>query len=375
MSAPEPAGTAGAAGPVAAVARGAAALGVGFPLVQAGMGGVAGPALAAAVSDAGALGTVALYKSDRALATALVQDTAARTDRTFGVNVIPEVAGRLLVEQLAVVLARADRRLTLNSYGLPPRSAAEAVIRAGHRLLVQVGGVREARAAAELGAHAVALQGTRAGGHHLGDEDLADLLAHHGLDVPVLAAGAIATGADLLAAVRAGAAGALCGTLFVAAEESAAHPAYKRDLIGAGASDTVVTDRFSIGWPGRPHRVLRGPVTDAPGPPPSSMIAWTTVMGTRRPVPRGSAAAPTAEAEGRVGEMARYAGCGCAATTAVEPAAVIVARLRSQFAAAVTAGGTATGQEAATTTGSTATAGEAARTAGVSATAADGAAR
>ncbi|RKE17796.1 nitronate monooxygenase family protein [Streptomyces sp. TLI_171] len=324
-----------AADPAAAAVRGAAALGTELPVVQAGMGGIAGPALAAAVSEAGALGTVALYKSDRELAAALVEQTAARTTRGFGVNVIPEVADRLLDQQLAAVLDRADRRLTVNSYGLPPRSFAAAVLAAGHRLLVQTGSHADARAAAELGAHAVAVQGVEAGGHHLGEQPLADLLTGHGLDVPVLASGAVATGADLLRVLTAGASGAICGTLFVAAAESAAHPDYKCDLAAAGPGDTVVTDRFAIGWPGRSHRVLRSAVTDAPAPLPSAMIAWTTVMGARRPVPRGSAAAPTAEAEGRVGEMARYAGLGCAAVTAVEPAATLLGRLREQYARAL----------------------------------------
>lgn len=326
----------------AAAERGAAVLGTDFPLIQAGMGGVAGPALAAAVSEAGALGTVALYKSDATQAAALVAETAAGTTRTFSVNVIPEVADRLLGEQIAAVLDCADRRIAVNSYGLPSERVAAAVLAAGHRLIVQTGSAADARTAAELGADALVLQGVQAGGHHLGGQPLADLLADAAtVGVPVLAAGAVATGADLLEAVRQGASGALCGTLFVASRESAAHPDYKAALTRARAGDTVVSERFSIGWPGRPHRVLRSPVTEAAEPLPAALIAWTTVMGVRLPVPRGSAAAPTRETEGRVAEMARYAGLGCAAVTAVEPAAVIVARLRAEFAAALDAEPTA----------------------------------
>lgn len=321
----------------AAVERGARALGVDFPLIQAGMGGIAGPALAAAVSASGALGTVALYRSEPGQAAALVEDTARRTDRTFGVNVIPEVAGRLLAGQVAAVLRQTDRRITVNSYGLPPRQTAAAVTEAGHRLVIQVGSVADASAAAGLGADAVVLQGTEAGGHHLGAHCLRDLLAGHGLDIPVFAAGAVSRGTDLYDAVRGGASGAACGTLFVATEESAAHPEYQQALLRAQPADTVVTDRYAIGWPGRPHRVLRGPVTDSPEPLPATLIAWTTVMGDRRPVPRGSAAAPTVEATGRIAEMARYAGLGCAAISRREPAATVVARLRREFADALAA--------------------------------------
>lgn len=338
------------ADPEEAAARGCRALGVDFPLVQAGMGGIAGPALAAAVSDAGALGTVALYRSDHGQAGALVAETARRTPRTFGVNVIPEVAGRLLPEQIRALLDTADRPLLLNSYGLPPQPQAAAVLGAGHRLLVQVGSVAEAATAAALGAHAVVLQGVEAGGHHLGDRPVGELLGELpgelpgelsgelsacGLEVPVLVAGAVATGGDLHSALCAGASGALCGTAFVATRESAAHAEYKRALIRAEGSDTVVSDRFSIGWPGRPHRVLRSPVTDAAEPLPAVFVAWTTVMGDRRPVPRGSAAAPTVEAEGAVAEMARYAGLGCGRVTAMEPAGQVVARFRAEFRAAL----------------------------------------
>ncbi|MFC1419782.1 NAD(P)H-dependent flavin oxidoreductase [Streptacidiphilus cavernicola] len=320
----------------AAAERGAAALGVDFPLVQAGMGGVAGPELAAAVADSGALGTVALYKSDSDQSAALVADTAARTRRGFGVNVIPEVAGRLLADQIGALLVTADRPLVLNSYGMLPEREAVRVLAAGHRLLIQVGSAAEAADAAALGAHAIALQGVEAGGHHLGKLTTRQLLGRCGAAPapPLLVAGAVAGGADLFDAMLLGACGAVCGTPFVATAESSAHPDYKAALVRAEGGDTVVTDRFSIGWPGRPHRVLRGAVTDAPQPLPATLIAWTSVMGARRPVPRGSAAAPTAEAEGQVEQMAQYAGLGCGALRAVRPAAAVVAAFRDEFAAA-----------------------------------------
>ncbi|MFH8728614.1 nitronate monooxygenase [Streptomyces termitum] len=353
MSAPDPGGATPAApdpaaGREAALARGAAALGVAFPLVQAGMGGIAGPALAAAVADAGALGTVALYKAAPDEAAALVRDTAARTAGTFGVNVIPEVADQLLAGQIRAVLDAADRPLVLNSYGLPPAGLARLVTDAGHRLLVQTGTPEDAARADGLGAAALALQGTEAGGHHLGTLPLRTLLARTAAALPgrvLLAAGGLHDAADLAALLDAGASGCLCGTAFVAAAESAAHPAYKQALVTTGEDGTTITDRFTIGWPGRAHRVLRGPVTEAPEPPPARFIAWTTVAdGRRRPVPLGSAAAPTTEAEGRVDDMARYAGLGTARITAVTPAAAVVARYRGRTATTAPAAPAASGR-------------------------------
>ncbi|MGF1431305.1 NAD(P)H-dependent flavin oxidoreductase, partial [Kitasatospora sp. LaBMicrA B282] len=318
----------------ARLAIGARALGVPFPLVQAGMGGVAGPRLAAAVSAAGALGTVALYRSPAARCTRLVERTAALTDRPFAVGVVPEVAGTtLLAEQLTAVLAAADRPLVLSSFGPPPAGFAAAVRAAGHLLLVQVGSPAQARAAVRLGADVLALQGAEAGGRHLGELAVRRLLAAVLADrpgVPLLVAGGLEHGGQLRAAAAAGAHGALAGTLFAAAAESDAHPEYQRALVAAGPGATVVTDRFALGWPGRRHRVLAGPVTDAAAPPPAAIIGWLTEDGVRHPVPRGAATVPTVRVEGSIDQMARYAGTGSAAIRAVAPAAVLVDRLRAQ---------------------------------------------
>lgn len=321
----------------ARLAIGAGALGVRFPLVQAGMGGVAGPRLAAAVSGAGALGTVALYRSRPADCARLVARTAALTDRPFAVGVVPEVAGPLLAEQLTAVLAAADRPLVLASFGPPPAGFATAAKSAGHRLLVQVGTVGEARAALRLGADVLALQGEEAGGRHLGGTAVRRLLAEvvaAGPRVPLLVAGGLHSGHQLRAAAAAGAHGAVAGTLFAAAAESDAHPDYRHALVAAGPGATVVTDRFALGWPGRRHRVLAGPVTDAERPPPAAVVGWLTQDGVRHPVPRGAATVPTVRVEGAVEEMARYAGTGCAGIRAVVPAARLVDRLRAEVSAA-----------------------------------------
>ncbi|MEU9470171.1 nitronate monooxygenase [Streptomyces avermitilis] len=312
-----------------------AGLPVSFPLVQAGMGGVATPRLAAAVSEAGALGTVALYKLAADGCRATVEDTAALTARPFGVNVIPEVAGETLLRAQVTAAVSAmidDRPMVLNSYGLPPAWLSSELEGSRFTLMVQVGTPDDASRAADLGARTVVLQGTEAGGHLLGQLPLDQLIIRTvALNAPVhlLAAGGVADGRRMRELCELGAAGWLLGTAFVAARESGAHELYKSALIDAqGERDTVVTDRFEIGWPRRPHRVLRSAVTDSPSALPSQFIAWTSVSGGRHPVPRGSAAAPTTETTGRIDEMARYAGHGCGAVRAVLPAADIVAALR-----------------------------------------------
>jgi nitronate monooxygenase len=313
-------------------------LGLAFPLLQAGMGGVAVPRLAAAVSEAGAGGVVALYKHTPEEIAALLAELRARTARPCGVNLIPEiVSADVLRAQVEAVLRAAPPRLFFTFFGLPDAAVCRTIKRAGHPQLIQIGDVAGAREAFARGADALIVQGSEAGGHHLGGEPLHRLLgqvSELGLGLPLVAAGGIAIGADLVRAQRHGASGALCGTLFVAARESAAHARFKERVVGATAADTYITRLFEIGWPGRPHRVLRGPLSAAGEVLPRTFIARTTVAGRTYPIARFSAAVPTETTEGRIDEMAMYCGTSCEAVDAVLPAAEIVHRFIREHAIA-----------------------------------------
>lgn len=313
----------------------AARLGLALPLLQAGMGAVAGPELCAAVSRAGAGGTLALYKEPPARAARLVRQVAAATSRPFGVNVVPEVTGPAgCLAQLRAVLPELPPGAFVTSFGLPDTDTARSVQAAGHPLVVQVGTLADAGAALARGAAVLVLQGTEAGGHLLGRLPVDLLLAavrdrypHAALAV----AGGIATGGDLVDALARGADGAMAGTLFVPATESTAHPEFKRRVVEAAADDTVITSLFDIGWPHRPHRVLHNPLTDAARRAPATFIATTRVDGREYPVPRYSAAAPGDGTSGRIEEMAMYCGRSCARVTTRHPAAVTVARLSREY--------------------------------------------
>ncbi|WP_424215882.1 NAD(P)H-dependent flavin oxidoreductase (plasmid) [Streptomyces sp. BI20] len=310
-------------------------LGLRLPLLQAGMGAVAGPELCAAVSRAGAGGTLALYKEPPACAARLTRAVAAATDRPFGVNVIPEVIGTTgCLDQLRAVLPELPPTAFVTSYGPLPPEAADTIRAAGHPLVVQVGTLPDAHTALAHGATALVLQGVEAGGHLLGRHPahhlLATVRAHHPHAL-LAVAGGVATGRDLARAVARGADGAMAGTLFVPTAESAAHPRFKERVLAAGAEDTLVTTLFDIGWPHRPHRVLRTPLTTAPDRAPAAFIATTRVDGRDHPVPRYSAAAPGAATTGRVEEMAMYCGRSCARVTAPHPAAATVARIHREY--------------------------------------------
>ncbi|MFI8263937.1 NAD(P)H-dependent flavin oxidoreductase [Streptomyces sp. NPDC085665] len=312
-----------------------ARLGLELPLLQAGMGAVAGPALCAEVSRAGAGGTLALYKEAPARAARLVREVAAATSRPFGVNVVPEVTGSAgCLDQLRAVLPELPRGCFVTSFGLPDSDAVQAVQAAGHPLVVQVGTLADADAALGRGAAALVLQGTEAGGHLLGrlpaDLLLAAVRARHPHAV-LAVAGGIATGKDLAEAVARGADGAMAGTLFIPAAESTAHREFKRRVVEAVADDTLITSLFDIGWPNRRHRVLRNPLTGASDRAPATFTATTRVDGRTYPVPRYSAAAPSEDTTGRIEEMAMYCGRSCTRVTTSRPAAVTVARVRLEY--------------------------------------------
>jgi nitronate monooxygenase len=224
-------------------------IGLEVPIVQAGMGGgLAGAELAAAVSEAGGLGTIGILGPDQLQA----EIAAARrlTDGPIAVNLLLPLARRPHFE----AAERADVLVTF--WGRPRR-------RNSRTWLHQVGSAEEALAARAAGADAVIAQGVEAGGHVRGTDPALELLARVraavGDDYPVLSAGGIVSAADAAERLDVGAAGIVSGTRFLMSEESGAHPGYKDRLVGA--QRTLLTELFGLGWPA-PHRVVPNAATD-----------------------------------------------------------------------------------------------------------------
>ncbi len=223
-------------------------LGLERPVVQAGMGGgIARHELAAAVSEAGGLGTIGTLAPAR-----LREEIAAArrlTARPIAVNLLLPFAGRphwAAAEQADVVVS---------FWGEPKRATSKP-------WLHQCGTVAEARTAHAAGADGVIVQGVEAGGHVRGASAALDLLeqvrAALPPETPVLVAGGVADASDVATALAAGAEAAVLGTRFLLSEESRAHPAYKQSALAA--RETVLTDLFGLGWPA-PHRVLPNAAT------------------------------------------------------------------------------------------------------------------
>jgi NAD(P)H-dependent flavin oxidoreductase YrpB (nitropropane dioxygenase family) len=224
-------------------------IGVRTPVVQAGMGGgLSRHELAAAVSEAGGLGTIAVNGAD-----AIDRElSAARklTGRPLAVNLLLPFARRDWFE------AASAADVVVTFWGTPRR-------RTGGTWFHQCGSVAEARAASAAGADAVIVQGVEAGGHVRGAERALELLERVRAALPdsypLLLAGGIAERADVSRALEAGAEGAVAGTRFLLSEESRAHPGYRERLLAADS--TVLTELFGTGWPA-PHRVVPNAATE-----------------------------------------------------------------------------------------------------------------
>ncbi|HXR31990.1 MAG TPA: nitronate monooxygenase [Solirubrobacterales bacterium] len=224
-------------------------IGVETPVVQAGMGGgLSRHELAAAVSEAGGLGTIAVNG-----AAAVESELAAArqlTDRPLAVNLLLPFARRDWFE----AAARADVVVTF--WGRPKR-------RTGGIWIHQSGSVEEVRAAYAAGADAVIVQGVEAGGHVRGTTSAIELLERARAELPpeypLLLAGGIAERPEVEQALEAGASAAVAGTRFLLSDESRAHPEYKARLIAA--EQTILTELFGIGWPA-PHRVVANRATE-----------------------------------------------------------------------------------------------------------------
>lgn len=305
------------------------------------MGGIAGANLASAVSEAGALGVLGLFRMRPQSIQAVVLATAARTTRAFGVNLIPELmAPSELTDQIEAVLQASRPNVFFVFFGMPEADTCQRLLKSGRRFVVMTGDVDSVSLAESLGAAAIVLQGIEAGGHLLGEKPLAALVQavrERGCRLPIVAAGGIGTGQDFRKLVELGAEGCMCGTLFAATLESRAHPQYKTRLVEGRADDTLITDAYKIGWPNRRHRVLRTSVTDQHDrAKPAHFIPTTRIDDRRHPIARYSAFALDEQTQGNISEMAMYAGTSVDAVHEIVSARDRLERFVAQYTYATT---------------------------------------
>jgi nitronate monooxygenase len=341
-------------------------LGIELPIIQAPMAGVSTPEMAAAVSNAGGLGSLGVGSVDAGATRQMIAAVRARTERPFQVNVFcnqPAVAdaareaawlARLGPEfarygakpparlteiyqsfltddaRLAVLLAERPPIVSFH-FGVPARDRIEVLRAAGIVLLATATNLEEGKAITAAGIDAVVAQGYEAGGHRgvfdpngtdeqLGTVALTRLLVRK-LDVPVIAAGGIMDGAGIAASLTLGAAAAQLGTAFVACPESSADAGYRAALLGPLAEHTVMTAGIS----GRPARCLANRITAL-----AAGVQREVIPDYPIAYDAGKALHAAAKAAGEFGYGAQWAGQGAPLARAL-PAAELVARLRSEM--------------------------------------------
>jgi NAD(P)H-dependent flavin oxidoreductase YrpB (nitropropane dioxygenase family) len=240
------------------------------------MAGAVGPTLAAAVSNAGGLGMLALWRADIETMRRQIRETRALTPRPFAVNLVLEFPQE---ERLAVCLDEGVRIISF--FWRDPASLVPRAKAGGALVLHTVGSAIDAKRAVDCGVDIVVAQGWEAGGHVRGmvaTMPLVPAVVDAVRPTPVVAAGGIADGRGLAAVLALGAAGAWIGTRFLASHEAAIHRRYQELLLRASETDTIYLDNlFDVRWPNAPHRALRNETVEAwepqAGPRPAGVRA------------------------------------------------------------------------------------------------------
>jgi NAD(P)H-dependent flavin oxidoreductase YrpB (nitropropane dioxygenase family) len=230
-------------------------LGISCPIIQAGMGYVAGARLAAATSEAGGLGVIASATMSTAELRSAIKEVKERTAGPYGVNLRADApdAG----ERIGLIIAE---QVPVASFALAPRPELIGRLRdAGVITIASVGARRHAEKVAAWGIDAVIATGGEGGGH-TGSVPTSLLIPQvvDAVDIPVIAAGGFFDGRGLVAALAYGAAGIAMGTRFLLTSDSPVADAVKQAYLASDVTGTVVTTRVD----GVPHRVLRTPLVE-----------------------------------------------------------------------------------------------------------------
>ncbi|MBS4539761.1 enoyl-[Clostridium sp. D2Q-11] len=225
-------------------------LNIKYPIIQGGMAWVATAELASAVSEAGGLGVIGCGAAPADIIKKEIQKAKEMTDKPFGVNVmlmspfVDDIMEMLYEEKVSVVTTGAGN----------PGKYIEKLKNIGTKVIPVVPSVALAKRMEKVGADALIVEGTEAGGH-IGELTTFTIVPQvvDEVDIPVIAAGGIADGRGYVAAVSLGAEGVQIGTRFVCSEECIAHIEYKNKIVNARDRDAIVTGRIT----GHPVRIIK----------------------------------------------------------------------------------------------------------------------
>lgn len=299
------------------------------PILSAPMAGAAGPDLVAAVCNAGGYGVIPLWGQSTEHVSTGIDALRARTDRNFAVNLNLSFPYE---ELLDMCIAKGVHGVSL-FWGMEPSAITRAKA-GGLIVLASVGNAQEARIAADAGADVIVAQGWEAGGHVWGQVSTMALVPAvvDAVDVPVVAAGGIADGRGMAAALMLGASGVWIGTRLLASSEATIHDVYRNGILQASEADTEwAHDLYDVGWPDAPHRTLSNSTSrgwrDAGRSAPGDRPNEKQQIGHRPngdPVVRYQSYTPLPATTGNVEAMSLWSGQGVSLVRKVMPAADIV---------------------------------------------------
>lgn len=314
-------------------------VGIPLPIVQAPIGSLAVPELAAAVSNAGGLGMVSVTWDEPEAIDQKLARVRELTDRPFGVNLILDWPQG---ERLRYCL---DAGVGIVSFFWgDPTDLVPIAHRADAIVLHTAGDVSEARRAVDAGVDVVVAQGWEAGGHVRGEVAtlaLVPAVVDAVAPVPVVAAGGIGDGRGLAAVLTLGASAGWLGTRFVLSAEAPIHPGYRELLLAAGDTSTVHSSLFDVGWPDAPHRTLRNSTVErweAAGRPRSGERPGegeTVATVNDEPIVRYASSSVGAGVSGDVEALSLWAGQSVALIDRVLPAGEIVRQVAEEAAEAL----------------------------------------
>jgi NAD(P)H-dependent flavin oxidoreductase YrpB (nitropropane dioxygenase family) len=313
-----------------------------YPIVQGALGVASMPALVAAVSEAGGMGTLGAVGwplMSHVELRDLLLAIRALTSRSFGVAFDSAFATDDHIRSCI------DARVAVVSFDTadPPPHFIRRLRSQGVRVWVKAGSVATARCAARAGVDAIIAHGREAGGGNRGDTgtfSLVPAIVDSVWPVPVLASGGIADGRGLAAALALGADAAWIGTRFLASREANAHAEFKRRVIDAGEGDTQVSNVFCAAGRASPIRTLRNRVVrdesaQSENQDEPRLIGHTEIGGRAVAIPEFSCMVPTPETRGDIDAMCLPAGESVALIRRIRPAAEIVRSMAAGAAEAL----------------------------------------
>lgn len=307
-----------------------------YPIIQAPIGSATTPELAAAVSNAGGLGSLALSWKDLHLTREFIRQTKKLTDQPFSVNLV------LAFDQDERVKICMEENVPIVSFFWGDSTKYINQLKRHNIIVCQtVGTAAEAVEYEKKGVDFLIAQGWEAGGHVWGTVATSVLIPSivDMVNIPVVAAGGIANGKGILAALSLGAAGVSMGTRFLLSKEANVEFIYQQLIAAASENDTIYAERlFNIGWDNAPHRVIKNSTVKAwenagkpanGNRPNENEIIACKPNGT--PIVRYSDEGPIAGTSGNLEQLALYAGQTAGLISTVKPASELIAELITEL--------------------------------------------